>query len=122
MAFVWMQGNSFTKIATIYTGNITLNTPCIEYFKNVHWCLIGIEKDKKKVAIKLVSDSEIGNHKYLPEVLNKVSIGKSYVRISNKNIVLEISKIVGKKCDGDKFIVEFDKNESQVILDLKNVI
>ena len=122
MAFVWMQGNSFTKIATIYEGNITLNTPCIAYFKNVKWCLIGINRTEKAVAIKLVTDEELKSNKYILEVLNKVSVGKSYVRISNKNIVLEISKIINKKANGDKYIIEYDDKNNQILIDLKKKV
>lgn len=117
-----MQGNSFTKIATFYTGNITLNTPCIQYFKDARWCLIGIDRDKKIIAIKIVNDKDYKEQKYSSDVLNKVSVGKSYVRISNKNIIKEINKIIGKKCEGDKFIVSFDEKEKQINIDIKNKI
>ena len=120
--FVWMQGNSFTRIATIYNGNITLNTPCLKYFVDAKWCLIGIDRVDKKIAIKAVTNEELNKNKFMPEVLNKVSLGKSYARISNKNIVLEISKIVGKKCNGEKFIVSFDEKENQIVIDLNNGI
>ena len=120
--FVWMQGNSFTRIATIYPGNITLNTPCLRYFNGVKWCLIGIDRTDKKIAIKLASNEDLNKNKFMPEVLNKVSAGKSYVRISNKNIISEISKMLGKKCNGDKFIVSFDDKENQIIIDLNNSI
>lgn len=122
MAFVWMQGNSFTKIATLYDGNITLNTPCIKFFEKIRWCLIGINRTEKSVAIKLVTNEELNANKYIPEVLNRVSVGKSYVRISNKNIIQEISKILNKKCEGEKYIIEYEDKDKQIIIDLKKKV
>ncbi|MDO5564151.1 MAG: hypothetical protein Q4F88_02860 [Eubacteriales bacterium] len=118
MGFVWMQGNAFTQIATIYNANITLNTPCIPIFNGARWCLIGLDRPEKKVAIRLVSNEELSKNTYPQEILNKVSIGKSYVRISNKAIVKEISKIVDKKCEGEKFLIEYDENNQQIIINL----
>ena len=121
--FVWLQGNSFTRVATIYSGNITLNTPCIKYFEGVRWCLIGIDRDEKKIAIKLVTEEEMKKKTYTPDVLNKVSIGKSYVRISNKNIVKEISKVMKKdKSSGEKFVIDYNEEEKQIIIDISQSI
>ena len=118
--FVWMNGNSFTKVATISKNNITLNTHCIQYFENNNWCIVGIDANEKKVAIKSVSNDEIKKNKYSPTILNKVSIGKSYVRISNQSIILEISKVLKNKCNGEKYLVSFDEKEFQLIIELNN--
>lgn len=118
----WMQGNSFTRIATFYTGNITLNTPCIQYFKDIKWCLIGVDRDKKIVAIKLVDNKEYNEHKFDASVLNKVSVGKSYVRISNKNIIKEINKVLGGNTDGDKFPVDYEEKEKIISINVKKKI
>lgn len=113
-----MKGNAFAQIATIYNANITLNTACIPLFENIKWCVIGVDEDAKQVAIKVVTDEEFAKHIYPPEILNKVSLGKSYVRISNKSAVKEISKIVNKKCDGEKFLMDQDKKTNDLIIDL----
>ena len=117
-----MNGNSFTKVATIAKNNITLNTHCIQYFENNTWCIVGIDATEKKVAIKAVSNDDIKKNKYSPTILNKVSIGKSYVRISNQSIVLEIDKILKNKSIGEKFLVSFDEKDFQLIIDLNNKI
>ena len=52
--YKWVKGNSFNKIATIYSGNITLNVPCIHLFDGAKWCVVGIDDEAKKVAIKVV--------------------------------------------------------------------
>lgn len=120
--FVWMKGNSFTKIATLNTGNITLNTSCQQYFSENNWCVIGIDAKNKKVAIKTISNEDIKNNKYTPDILNKVSIGKSYVRVSNIRIMQEISKLLNKKLTAEKFFVHYDDKEHQLIIDLNNPI
>ena len=120
--YTWMQGNSFSQIATIYSGNITLNTPCIEFFEGVKWCVIGIDKDSKKVAIKPVTESETKENKFQLNTLNKVSIGKSYIRISNKNVVKEISKLVKKKSENEKYNIDYNEKEKLLVIDLNNPI
>lgn len=120
--FVWMKGNSFTKIATLNAGNITLNTSCQQYFSENNWCIIGIDNKEKKVAIKTVSNEDIKNNKYTPDILNKVSIGKSYVRISNMRIMQEISNLLKIKLNKQKFFVYYDDKDHQLIIDLKNQI
>lgn len=120
--FVWMKGNSFTKIATLNTGNITLNTSCQQYFSENNWCVIGIDNKEKKVAIKTVSNEDIKNNKYTPDILNKVSLGKSYVRISNMRIMQEISKLLNIKLNKQKFFVYYDDKDHQLIVDLTNQI
>lgn len=120
--FVWMKGNSFTKIATLNTGNITLNTSCQQYFSENNWCVIGIDNKEKKVAIKTVSNEDIKNNKYTPDILNKVSLGKSYIRISNMRIMQEISKLLNIKLNKQKFFVYYDDKDHQLIVDLTNQI
>lgn len=122
MSYTWMQGNSFSQIATIYSGNITLNTPCIDYFEGAKWCIIGIDKDSKKVAIKPVTESETKENKFQLNTLNKVSIGKSYIRISNKNVVKEISKLIKKKSENEKYNIDYNEKEKLLVIDLNNPI
>ena len=118
--YKWVKGNSFNKIATIYAGNITLNVPCISLFEGAKWCVVGIDYDEKRVAIKVVSDDDIAKKTYPNDAINKVSIGKSFVRICNKNIIKEISKATKKRADGEKFGVNYNTKEKMLEIDLNS--
>ena len=116
--YKWVKGNSFNKIATIYAGNITLNVPCISFFNGAKWCAIGIDYDDKKVGIKIISAEDIEKKTFPEDTINKVSIGKSFIRICNKSIIKEISKTIKKRAEGEKFGVNFNSKEKLLEIDL----
>lgn len=120
--YKWVKGNSFNKIATIYPGNITLNVPCISLFEGAKWCLVGIDEGSKKVGIKIVSKEDLEKKAYPEDSMNKVSIGKSFVRICNKSIIKEISKTTKKRAEGEKFVVNFIAKEKLLEIDLSSPI
>ena len=47
---------------------------------------------------------------------------KGYARISNKNIINEISNIINKECNGIKFEATFDNDQQMLIIDLNKPI
>lgn len=120
--YKWVKGNSFNKIATLYAGNITLNVPCIQLFQNAKWCLVGIDYEKKFVGIKVVTKEDIDKKNFPEDALNKISIGKSFVRICNKSIIKEIAKVIKKRADGEKFVVNYSEKEKMIEIDLNNSI
>lgn len=117
--YEWVKGNSFNKIATLYPGNITLNVPCIGYFKDASQCLVGIDYEAKKVAIKAITKEDLEKKAFPEDAINKVSKGKSFVRICNKTIIKEISKVLKKKADGEKFTVNYIPKEKFLEIDLQ---
>lgn len=118
--YKWVKGNSFNKVATIYSGNITLNVPCINFFDGAKWCVIGIDADNKKIGIRVVSKDEIDKKVFPEDAINKVSIGKSFIRICNKAIINEISKTTKKRAEGEKFSVSFNPKERLLEIDLNS--
>lgn len=118
--YKWVKGNSFNKIATIYSGNITLNVPCINLFDGAKWCVVGIDDEAKRVAIKIVKNEDIEKKTYPDDSINKVSIGKSFVRICNKNIIKEINKTTKKRAEGEKFGVNYNSKEKMLEIDLNS--
>lgn len=119
--YKWMTGNTFNKVATIYPGNITLNTPCIDFFDNAKWCAIGIDEKNKKVGIKILSLDDIKNKNFTEDKINKISIGKSFVRVSNKSVIKEIEKIINKKIECEKFEVNFNNRERILEIELNQL-
>lgn len=118
--FKWMTGNSYSNIVTLYSNNFTLNSVACQYFQDIRWCLIGIDAQSKKIAIKPVTAREIDLHLVALEHLNKVSIGKGYGRISNKHIIDEISLLLETECNGLKFLASYDEKEKMLIIDLNH--
>lgn len=118
--YKWVKGNSFNKIATIYAGNITLNVPCINLFDGAKWCVVGIDYDNKKVGIKIVSKEDIEKKTFPEDAMNKVSIGKSFIRICNKSIIKEIAKATKKRAEGEKFGVNYNSKEKLLEIDLNS--
>ena len=118
--FKWMTGNTYSNIVTLYANNFTLNSVACNYFQDIRWCLIGIDESDLKVAIKPVTAREVDLHLVPMEHLNKVSIGKGYARISNKNIIDQISAIINKECNGLKYLANFDEKEKMLIVDLSH--
>lgn len=118
--YKWVKGNSFNKIATIYAGNITLNVPCISLIDGAKWCLVGIDESSKKVGIKIIKKDDIEKKAFPEDSMNKISIGKSFVRICNKSIIKEISKVIKKRAEGEKFLVNFIPKENLLEIDLSS--
>ncbi len=118
--YKWVKGNSFNKVATIYSGNITLNVPCISLFENVNWCIVGIDSATKKVGIKCINKDDIAKKTYNEDTYNKVSVGKSFVRISNKSLINEISALLKEEASGKKFAVSYNSKEKMIEIDLNN--
>ncbi|MBO6134774.1 MAG: hypothetical protein J6O09_03270 [Lachnospiraceae bacterium] len=118
--YKWVKGNSFNKIATIYSGNITLNVPCINFFNGAKWCVIGIDNENKKVGIKVVNKDDIDKKIFPEDTINKVSTGKSFIRICNKSIIKEIAKTTKKHAEGEKFGVTFNQKEKLLEIDLNS--
>ena len=117
MAIEWINGSNFTKIATIYDNNITLNNTCIKLVEKYKWCKLGIDKKAQKIYIKLIEDILKETN---IEQGNRISIGKTYVRITNKAFINQIYEIIGQNKKDKKFLVDYVDSEKQFVIDLNN--
>lgn len=116
--FEWFDGNQYLLNATIYENNITLNSIALDYLKNEDYCILGLNSKEKKLAIKATNLDEVQLKLVKMEQLNKISKGKSYIRISNKNFIESVSSLFGKKFSGEKFKAYFDEAERILVIDL----
>lgn len=89
MDFNWCTSESNKKAVTLTSGSITLNSSASKHFENVACVLLGINQ-KGQLGIKPVTKEEATNNYYPKEQLHHISIGKSYMRISNKNFLHEL--------------------------------
>ena len=83
MAFVWSTNEISKKTVTIYSTNLTLNTAACKHFENVQYVLLGI---------KPVDKTAIDEGIYPSDQLHRISIGKSYGRVSNKNFIENLAR------------------------------
>ena len=56
----------------------------------------------------------------IEDAMNKVSVGKSFIRICNKSIIKEISKATKKRAEGEKFGVNYNPKEKLLEIDLNS--
>lgn len=116
--FEWTKGSAYTAICTLYASNITLNNNAAYYLDEVRWCQIGIDSKSLLVAIKPVTKEEIDLKLVNLNHIHKISHGKGYLRISNKAVIDDISKLLKKPLNGEKFTVNYDEVNKMLIVDL----
>ncbi len=121
MSFTWTTNEIATQTLTIYESNITLNKAACAHFENVNYVLLGLDPQKKQLGIKPVTKEDIDNNIYPKSQLHRISLGKSYGRISNKSFIEELAKNYNldfQKEQCFKYTVTFDVIHSIMIAQL----
>ena len=111
MNFEWSTNDIATKTLTIYETNLTLNKAACYHFEDVNFVLLGINKKDKQIGIKPVTKEDLNNNVYPETQIHRISLGKSYGRISNKSFVEDLCQEFGfdfKKEQSYKYRVTFD--------------
>ena len=111
MNFEWSTNDIATKTLTIYETNLTLNKAACRHFEDVNYVLLGIDKAQRQIGIKPVTKEDINQHIYPESQLHRISLGKSYGRISNKSFVEDLCQEFGLDFTSEqnyKYKVTFD--------------
>ncbi len=116
--FTWVKGNAYTPVATLYANNITLNQAAAVLVQDVRWVMLGLDHENKRVAIRPVSKQEIDRKQVMLQQLHKVSLGKGYARISNKQVMEEIADMLKQPLNGDKFEAVYDEASNLLVIEL----
>ncbi len=116
--FTWVKGNAYTPVATLYANNITLNQAAAALVQDARWVMLGLDHDNKRVAIRPVSKQEIDRKQVMLQQLHKVSLGKGYARISNKQVMEEIASMLKQSLNGDKFEAVYDEASNLLVIEL----
>lgn len=116
--FTWVKGNAYTPVATLYANNITLNQAAATLVQDARWVMLGLDHDNKRVAIRPVSKQEIDRKQVMLQQLHKVSLGKGYARISNKQVMEEIAGMLKQSLNGDKFEAVYDEASNLLVIEL----
>ena len=121
MSFKWVKNEIATPTVTIYESNFTLNKIACDFFQDIRYVLLGIDESTNQLAIKPVSAEEIDLGLYPSTQLHKISIGKSYGRISNKLFIKNLAqkyKIDFATQNGLKYDAIFDEDRNLLIIQL----
>jgi hypothetical protein len=121
MNIIWSRNGVANISVTLYESNITLNKSVCSYFENVNYVLLGLDKENRLLAIKPVTKESIDLGIYSKLHLHKISLGKSYGRISNKNFMKEVAdefKLDYTKDSGIKYDAQFDEKQDTLLVQL----
>lgn len=121
----WFSSKNRNDYVTIDNKSLTFSIGTKKILETAYKAMLGIDKEKNIIYLKLVN-SDLANRGDLDQsMLNHISIGKSYARITNKSFVdyLVQNNLINfnnKKCL--KFKIDFDKSNSDLIINLKEEI
>lgn len=121
MNFEWLNNESSKKTITIYNSNITLNKAACHHFENVEYVLLGIDTANNTLGIKPIGKQQIDDNIYQSSQLHRISIGKSYGRISNKNFIDTICSKYNINLENNvsvKYDAKFDIVHQILLVDL----
>lgn len=111
MDFEWSTNEVAKKTVTIYSTNLTLNKAACRHFENVQYVLLGLDRNNDILGIKPVDKQQIDDNIYQEDQLHRISIGKSYGRVSNKTFIDELSQLYNldlQNNQGIKYNAKFD--------------
>ena len=113
MNITWFKDDTKPGQATLCESNITLNKIAIKNFEGFDSVLLGIDYPGKKIVIKPCKSNT--PHSF------KISIAPSYGRITNKEFMKEITKILDCSLTNPlKLETEWNSNDEILIINLKS--
>ena len=105
--------------ASIYESHITFNKELLKYFSLAYRVRVGIDKDESKTYIFLMDKDYALSGEVNESSLLKISISKSYARISSRSLVDYIAKAfnldVGKE-GSIKLKATYDEKKKAVVI------
>jgi len=118
--FKWYSKNDKKGVATIYATNITINKIASTYLENAYACLLGIDEEGKKVALKPLTQDQYQSGLYDKDEMFVLSGSKTYTRISSTDFVSQVADVIGYDFKGGnkKYECEYDEKEKLLIIDL----
>jgi len=120
--FTWIDGNVNTLIATLNPNSIILNQKAASYFCDVRFVSVGLDSEKKLVAIHPVTKQELDLSIFTPQQLHKISIGNGYAKVSNTNLNTMIANQINRELNNVKFNCYFDEESKHLIIDLNQEV
>ena len=119
--YEWVKNEARNPCATLYTTNITLNRSAIEFLDDPWHVMLGVDKARKQVAIRPVTQQEVDEGLVSSDELYKISIGRSYGRIANRNFCNLLDELFGLGLSvesGRKYPLSYNAREGMLIIEL----
>lgn len=121
----WFSSKNRNDYVTIDSKSLTFSIGTKKFLETAFKAMLGIDKEKSVIYLKLVN-CDIANRGDLDQsMLNHISIGKSYARITNKSFIdylVQNNLINFNKNKFLKFKTNFDTSTNDLIINLKEEI
>ncbi len=121
MSFIWASKKPKDGIATLYESNITLNKAASSHFEKAYNVLLGLDPDKKRVAVKPITKEEFDIGAIPEEKRHKITVKSSYARVCNKKFLKEVADLAQielKDNNSFKFKANWNAEEHALVIDL----
>jgi len=121
MSFIWASKKPKDGIATLYESNITLNKAASSHFENAYNVLLGLDPEKRRVAVKPITKEEFDIGAIPQEKRHKITVKASYARVSNKKFLKEVAELADIDLTDNnsfKFKTKWSSDDSLLIIDL----
>jgi hypothetical protein len=121
MSFIWASKKPKDGVATLYESNITLNKAASSHFENAYNVLLGLDPDKKRVAVKPITKEEFDIGAIPEEKRHKITVKASYARVSNKKFIKEVAEVAQIDLSDNnsvKYKANWQKEQGLLIIDL----
>ncbi|MDY4936618.1 MAG: hypothetical protein SO087_00140 [Candidatus Onthovivens sp.] len=121
----WFSSKNRNDYVTIDAKSLTFSIGTKKILETAYKAMLGVDKNNGIIHLKLLN-SDLANRGDLDQsMLNHISIGKSYARITNKSFIdylIQNGLINFKNNKCLKFKIYFDKSTNDLIINLKEEI
>jgi hypothetical protein len=121
MGFLWASNKPTDGVATLYSSNITLNKAASSHFEHAYGVMLGMDKEKRKIAVKPILKEEVDSGVVPEEKRHKIAVKSSYARISNKKFLNEVAELANIELQDNNFLkfkAIWNKEERLLVIDL----
>lgn len=105
--------------ASIYENHITFNKELLKYFSDCYRVRVGIDKEEEKTFIFLMDKDYALSGEVSESSLLKISLSKSYARISSRSLVDYVARSFNLKIKSDgaiKLKAIFDEKKKAIVI------
>lgn len=96
--------------ASIYESHITFNKNLLKYFADAYRVRVGCDTEDGKVYVLLVDKDHALSGEIKESSLLKLSLSKTYARISSRAVVDYVLKAFHLKAPSDKGFLKYEAN------------
>ena len=122
MKIEWLNHKNKLGFASFQNNCITFNMALLQYFKS-NYVRIGVDSNLRKIIVQPLSNETIDIGAIDEGTIYKISINKSYGRITNKGLIGDLVENYHFNINDKKFTTSYDEKNDIIIIDLdKEVI